>query len=188
MAAVSAKLDTRPLSNVLSGISKATGRTALRRSLNRAGKAMETQTIREVRNEVTLKARDVRKAIRRPTLRAGSGSAAVEIGVSLRPVPIASFQARQVRKGVSVKIKKSGGRKVIPRTFKATMKSGHEGVYRRKTNKRLPIQELFSTSAGSTIREREILRRIQARGSEQFRKDLRDQIKQATRTRTKRRG
>lgn len=183
MAAITANLDTRPLSEALGRISKATGRTALRRSLNRASKAMETQSIREVRNELTLKARDVRKAIRRPRLTASSSGVAAEIGISLKPVPVSRFQARQVRKGVSVKIKKSGGRSVIPRTFKATMPSGHEGVYRRKTTKRLPIQELFSTSAGSTIRDREILRRIQARGREQFTMALGNQIRQAVRKR-----
>lgn len=60
-------------------------------------------------------------------------------------IPVMAFNPRQVRKGVSVAINQ-GKRKVIPGAFIATMKSGHEGVYRRVGGvKRLPIRELYTT-------------------------------------------
>ncbi|MFT3843359.1 MAG: hypothetical protein QM723_40630 [Myxococcaceae bacterium] len=60
-------------------------------------------------------------------------------------MPVKEFQPRQTRAGVSVMINQ-GQRKVIPGAFIATMKSGHEGVYRRVGGvKRLPIRELYTT-------------------------------------------
>jgi len=43
---------------------------------------------------------------------------------------------RQTQKGVSVQVLKENPRKVIPQAFIATMKSGHEGVYRREWRKK----------------------------------------------------
>lgn len=176
MAGVEAKLDTRRLTASLDRLSRSTGRTALRRSLKRGVDSMRTQAVKEVRRDLNLKPGAIRKAMR--ISRAATTSA---LRVSLAPVPLSRFGARQTRKGVTFQVKRAGGRKVLPGSFKAKMRSGHVGVYRRRGKARLPIQELFSASAGSSLRDREILRRVQRKGTQAFRRELEGQIRLATR-------
>ena len=49
------------------------------------------------------------------------------------------FGARQVRKGVSYRIRKDGGRKTLAHAFKSVMPRGGEGAFIRKGKQRLPI-------------------------------------------------
>lgn len=63
-----------------------------------------------------------------------------------KPVPVINYGSpRQTRKGVTVSINK-GKRVLIRHAFIATMRSGHEGVFKRTGKKRLPIRELYSSS------------------------------------------
>lgn len=67
-----------------------------------------------------------------------------EISVSGRPIPLAEFRAKQTRRGVTANA--WGRRKLYKGTFLATMPSGHTGVWKRKNETRLPIEELFGPS------------------------------------------
>lgn len=53
--------------------------------------------------------------------------------------------------GVSYKILKTGPRKRVPDGFIRTMRSGHEGAFKRKMNARLPIMELRGPSIPEII-------------------------------------
>ena len=64
-----------------------------------------------------------------------------------RRIPLIDLKARQMKRGVSYKIGKSG-RKRIQSAFIATMKSGHEGVFVRSTKMRTPIFERLVLSHG----------------------------------------
>jgi hypothetical protein len=54
-------------------------------------------------------------------------------------ISLVKYGARQVRKGITVKVKKSGGRKLVRHAFIVTMPSGHVGVFTRDGRKRLPV-------------------------------------------------
>ena len=57
---------------------------------------------------------------------------------------MAEYPYRQGRRGVSVTINK-GKRVLVKGAFASIMRSGHEGIFRRKGKARLPIHELFSS-------------------------------------------
>lgn len=62
-----------------------------------------------------------------------------------RPIPLIEFGARQTRQGVRA-AKPWGRSQVFKSAFIATMPSGHRGVFRRRTKRRLPIKEMMGPS------------------------------------------
>lgn len=144
----------------------------LARAVNKVGVAARTKIIRAVTGEVNLKASDVRQknvslskaSYRDPTAR---------IHISGRRVPLKSWGARQIGRGVSYAITR-GGRKTVLHAFGATMKSGHLGIFIRSgqpkvgqrlrrgrgpgrgmtglVRPRLPIRELFGPSVPEVVR------------------------------------
>jgi len=146
-----AKVDDKALIAALIGLGKEVG-PALTRSLNRAATSVKTEASRTIREELNLKAGAVSKSIH--VGRASAGSPEASIRIAGKQVPLIGFiGTRQVRKGVSVKVKRSGSRKVIAHAFIATMKSGHRGVFTRdKGAGRLPISEMFSIAVQQALK------------------------------------
>jgi hypothetical protein len=81
-----------------------------------------------------------------------------------KPLPLMSFGARQVGRGVSVEVTK-GKRSIVKHAFIATMQSGHVGVFMRRGEKQImrkgrykgekkqPIYERFSASVAPALKE-----------------------------------
>ena len=133
-------------------LSPVRARKALSASLNRTAAKANTATSREIRADFNIKASALSKAVKvrkstRELLRA-------VIVIRGKRIPRIEFGARpsevtypRPKIGVSVKIKKAGGRAVIPHSFIARMKSGHIGVFLRKNDAgRLPVEELVGPS------------------------------------------
>lgn len=78
--------------------------------------------------------------------------------VSGRPSPVIDFPHRQVKAGVRVEINR-GHPTLIKSAFIATMKSGHEGVFKRVGKARLPIKELFTTRLSDVFRDEGMVER-----------------------------
>jgi hypothetical protein len=92
-----------------------------------------------------IKAKDIKKytKIRRAT----GANPSAELTIKGQRLPVYAFGPRKTAKGITVKIKKKGGRKLIPSSFVATMPSGKISVYRRRQKgsklvPRLPIDLL----------------------------------------------
>jgi hypothetical protein len=104
-------------------------RKAISSAVNRSLSAGRTLTGRRVREELNLKAKDVREqiALRAATEAAPYGS----ITISRKPVPLAKFGATQTKAGVHVVVRRRRGPEQLPHAFLATMKSGHTGVFVR---------------------------------------------------------
>jgi len=115
------------------------------RSINKVATYTRTKIVREITADVNLKRGEVTKRNIR-TKKASYKKWSATIGVSGRRVPVHHFGARQTRKGVSYRIRKSAGRQTIAGAFIAKMPSGHEGVYRRTGKTALPIIELYGPS------------------------------------------
>ena len=117
------------------------GSKATARALNRTIELARTAMSREIRDEFVLDARYVRDRLRikRATFYAGvlALQATLEAQAKPRSANVIRFGARQVAAGVSVKIKRGGGRKVIKNAF-----IGNKGrtVFRRVGKERLPIE------------------------------------------------
>ncbi len=118
-------------------------------AINKTAAPAKTQISREIRQEIAVKAKDVKKSI--ILKKASYTKWAALISISRRRLPVIVFGAKQNKKGVSYRIQKTGGRKRIGSAFIATMKSGHTGVFKRKGAARLPIVQLRGPSLGEVF-------------------------------------
>src|SRR4051812_16398912 len=129
-----AALETGPLKGALKRALRKAGATALR--------DMRSEASKRIRARKRIKVSYIRKAL---TLGKPKGSDissfAWSLNVSGDPVPLVAYPHRQTKKGVSVEVNR-GKRTLVKGSFVATMKSGHEGIFRRKGKARLPIHEL----------------------------------------------
>ncbi len=129
-----AALETGPLKRAAVRALRKAGATALR--------DMRSEASKRIRARKRIKVSYISRALtlRRPK---GSDIAAMSwaVDVSGEPVPLVAYPHRQTKKGVSVEVNR-GKRTLVKGAFVATMKSGHEGVFRRRGKARLPIEEL----------------------------------------------
>lgn len=182
---VTVRVDAAGVRRALAGLSDATSSRAIVRALNRAVDAGKTEAVKLTREELNLKAADVRESI--SVRKAGASLARAEIVIAPKPVPLIDYGARQTKTGVTVKVKRGGGRSLVRHAFVATMRSGHRGVFSRTpkgggaASRRLPIRELFSTSVRQLFKRRSAVDRVTKRAAEAFVATALNQIKQALR-------
>lgn len=108
------------------------------RVLNKLGSQSKTAISREVRNTYNIK-RDRLDAgfyMRRATWE----NLAVLLRYSGRTPGLQRFDARRTNRGVTVKVRKSGGRKVVKGAF---MPEKIIGVYKRVGKERFPLKRLY---------------------------------------------
>ena len=145
---------------------------AARRTINRLlvrGRKLSGQAVRAKYN---IKAGDLKKAtiIRRITGRGSEG----QLLIRGKPLRVYYFGARETSRGTTIRIKRSGGRKVIPSAFIATMPSGLIQVWIRSGSARAmqsgryagqmrqPIRQLFTTSPAKMfeVKGEEVFKRM----------------------------
>lgn len=129
-----AALETGPLKKALKRALRKAGATALR--------DMRSEASKRIRARKAIKPKYIRRAL---SLRRARGSDIADmewaVDVSGEPVPLVAYPHRQTRKGVSVEVNR-GKRTLVKGSFVASMRSGHQGVFRRRGAARLPIDEL----------------------------------------------
>lgn len=129
-----AALATGPLKRAVVRARRKAGATALR--------DMRSEAIKRIRTRKRIKSSYITRAITlaRPK---GTDIASMEwaVNVSGEPVPLVAYPHRQTAKGVTVEVNR-GKRTLVAHAFVATLRSGHEGVFRREGRARLPIKEL----------------------------------------------
>ncbi len=129
-----AALATGPLKRAIIRALKKAGATALR--------DMRSEAVKRIRQRKRIKPRFISRALSLRRNRSGDiASMAWAVDVSGDPVPLVAYPHRQTARGVSVEVNR-GKRTLVKGAFVATMKSGHEGVFRRRGKARLPIDEL----------------------------------------------
>jgi hypothetical protein len=116
--------------------------TVLVRTVNRTIDQAKTDMSREIRKEFNVSAAYVRERLRVRRASFKTGRFTVEAQLiggdgKRRSANVIAFAAKQGKKGVSVKIKKTGGRKVIEGAFIANK---GRTVFRRVGASRLPIE------------------------------------------------
>lgn len=106
---------------------------------------------KEIRKELATSATAVKKTIStRGRAKPGNPRVAVEVRKTAR-IPLRDFGARQTKKGVTYKISKTTGRKLIAGAFQGpkpgAMKASWKGnVFKRVGKSRLPIVKLYGPS------------------------------------------
>lgn len=118
---------------------------ALRKAGGTALRDMRSETHKRVRARKRIRVAAIRQALK---LNRASGTRIEDLEWSVvvtgKPIRLVDYPHRQNKKGVSVAVNK-GKRSVVKGAFIATMKSGHKGVFVRRGNRRLPIDERFGS-------------------------------------------
>jgi len=171
MATIRIKLEIEPVLRSMRRLGTGLAEKAIKRSLNRTITGVRTAASRSVRQHLTLKAKDVNKEL--SVRRANTRTLSAAVDIQATAVGLIKFRARATRrKGVTVQVKKRGGRKQVPNAFIRTMDSGHRGVFVRRGLARLPIRELLSTSVQQYLKDDEVLNPLQRYANERFTRDL----------------
>ena len=123
-------------------------------ALNKMATQAKTEASRRVRARYNIKKSDLDSNFKMK--RANINHLESSVTASGKRLPLIDFGARQRKVGVSVMVIR-GQRKVVAHAFITTMRSGHEGVFRRTGKERLPIQELVSLSVPKMFGSRNIM-------------------------------
>lgn len=142
---VKVKWDTREIKALEAGPFRAAVRRAMRKAGSTALRDMRSEASKRVRARKRIKPSYVRRAMTMQRAK-GSDISSMEwsLKVSGEPVPLIAYPHRQTKKGVTVEVNR-GKRTLVPGAFLAKMRSGHEGVFKRKGTARLPIRELLGS-------------------------------------------
>jgi len=144
------------------------------RSLNRTATEARTKVSRVFSQKLGLKVKDIRERV--TLLRASYSKWMSAVKISRRRIPLIGFSARQTKKGVTYK--KEGERILIRHAFKATMKSGHTGIFKRKFSGRLPISELRGPSLAQVfVGAPEAADAIYRESMQRLSKNIHDQVR-----------
>lgn len=151
---------------------------AMVRAINRAIDVAQTEGGREIRKEYALKAAVISAAmVKRRARRGMAGGASGMLIVAGRPIGLIDFNANQTRRGVSVRIKKGSGRKVLQSAFIATTSKGYRGVFRRTGKSRYPIKTLRSVSIPQTFINKVVIKAVDAATVDAYERTLAQQTR-----------
>lgn len=149
--------------------------TAITRALYVAGtqavRVMKTGASRRIRDRKRFKVSAVKAGmdLTSPKSRTQISSLVWKLQISGRPVPLIEFPHRQLRKGVKIQVNQ-GKWTLVPHSFLATMRSGHEGVFQRLGKARLPIREAYSTRLTDVFKDDGMIPALMKTTREEFAK------------------
>lgn len=168
-------------SRQLSALRDAKVERALRGALSKAGgdaiRFVRTGTSRLVRQRKRMKLKRVREGlpIYFPRGKAAISELVWRMDVSGEPVPLSEFPYRVVKRkegrrhggGVMVQVN-VGRRQLVRSAFVARMRSGHVGIFRRRGEERLPIDEAFTTRLSDVVQDRGFIPFVQGGAQARF--------------------
>jgi hypothetical protein len=166
--AIVAKWDRSQIGALETGPMKGALRRALRKAGATALRDMKSEASKRIRARKRIRSSYITRAL---TLRRPSGGdvAGMEWALELdgKPVPLVAYPHRQGKGGVSVEVNR-GKRTLVAGSFKASMQSGHKGVFRRRGKERLPIRELLGSRPVDALLHKGEADAVAARGGESF--------------------
>jgi hypothetical protein len=159
---------------------------AIMRAINKAIEGARTDAIKAITQQYYIKAADVRKTIH--LIRAKPGNLEGQVVSSGGPFPMIKFNVKpkkpenQRGKRVSARAKVIAGIKFgviesYPEAFIATVGAGHVGVFERKGDARLPINQKYRLSVPQMLGNKDILEYIDKRAQDRLDKELLHQTK-----------
>lgn len=140
---------------------------ALARAVSKAGgdaiRFLRTGSSRLIRRRKKVKASRVRRGLPLvfPRNKQDISSLEWRMNVSGEPVPLGEFPHRAVRRqegrrhGGGVRVQVNVGKwTMVKGVFVARMQSGHEGIFRRRGQARLPIDEAFTSRLSDVVQDK----------------------------------
>ncbi len=125
----SLETDIRAAQKGLGDLGRKVFPAALAAAINKTIRFTNVAASKEIRQVYNIKAADVKKTI--SVKKASKNRLRAEFASRGARIALAKFGAKQTKRGVTVKVKKTGGRKLIKGAFLSTMPSGHKGVFHR---------------------------------------------------------
>jgi len=177
MLAVTVKIDEasiRQAQHILRAIPRAMPRV-FRRAINRTVDSAATDLKRKTSEQIALKKGEIAKGIgkHKASISNLTGSIAT---TAYRPGVI-KFPHSKRAHGISYRIDRTAGRKLLEHGFLQTMGTGHQGVFLRKGLGRLPIAEAHGPSIWRVIvNSPGLLAGAQQRAGARLTKHINDQI------------
>lgn len=178
-------------------------RKAANAALNRVAGSARTEASKLIRQDYNIKAARINQFLRVAVKAAGMRMEAVISGRGLG-IALAYFDAKQkgskmigegagkfrtkflARTGkklgdVTVKVKRGSGRKAVGpkynnKPFLAQMKSGHIGVFVRKSKNRKPIEQLLGPGVGGLFGSAKIMQAVKRKIKELWAKEFKHQL------------
>ncbi len=111
---------------------------ASRRTIRRMGQRFRKRAVSEAMETYNVRSKKLKKHIRAKTHETKQGTE-YRFNASGKRLSLVNFGARQTRKGVSVKVRKDRGRKLIKGAFLARGVMGNLQLFERVGAERLPI-------------------------------------------------
>jgi len=129
--------DNNEIDNIITAIeaSKNQLEVALMRALNKTALWVKSQSVKEIAKEKLLKQKIIRNRLQ--VLKANRKQLIAKVLASLHGV-----KANQMGSMRQTKTGAKAGKRHFKGAFVATMPSGHTGIYKRKSRRKLPIREV----------------------------------------------
>lgn len=123
---------------------------AAARAINKTLGNVRTESVSQIRKERALSAKTVREAL--ALQRASRARLYGALIASGKPIPLRDYQARQTKRGVTVRVSPGSRKLVVHAGNKAfELQKFGKHVYARVGKERLPIKKLFGPSIPSTF-------------------------------------
>lgn len=178
---ISAKWDKSGIAALESGPLKGALVRALRKAGATALRDMRSEAVKRIRARKRIRPKYISRAM---TLARPRGSDIADLSWALQfdgdPVPLVAYPHRAVAGrtgkggmgprsmgGVAVEVN-TGKRTLVRGAFLATMRNGHEGIFRRRGTARLPIDELRGSRPVDALLHRGEAQGVAERGGQSF--------------------
>ncbi len=147
------------------------------RAINKIATQAKTRVDRTIRDDYTVKKKDLKIKL----YRAKRGMPVAVLAAMRKHLSFTKFKSRQMKPGTRVEMRK-GKPIMYKHAFKATMRSGHQGVFTRQIKNgkrvgRLKIKELKGPSPGQLLKRDETKHAIRMLLNSKFARILQHEIK-----------
>lgn len=150
------RADIRGIERMLGNLAREVLPKAATRAVNKTLRPVQSTAVKAIAKDLGVKQKFVRKATR--VKRANFSNLNGFVEATGKRLPIIQIDPRAKQNASGVSYKSQGQRKQIPHAFLVRTKSGHEGVFKRVGNPRLPISELRGPSIPKVFLENVIIK------------------------------
>jgi Prophage minor tail protein Z (GPZ). len=153
---------------LLAGVPNGTER-ALANAINRGSSRLKTGASKKVREVYAIQSSAINGSTNTKIQKASTRNLAGFISFAGYKIPLYKFKvtpkAPNSKRKVVAAVKKGGGT-TFEEAFVAELKSGHVGIFERKTSKRFPIEEKMGLAMAQMVRNKDIVSSLEKEAQE----------------------
>ena len=170
------RLDLREVEAMASDVQRKRIPIAASRAINKTLGNVKTEASKRIKEERALSSKVIKDALN--VYKATRSRLYGAVVASGRPIPLRDYQARQTRKGVTVKVS-PGGRKLVVQSGNKAFQVERYGqhVYVRTGNRRLPIKKLYGPSIPATFLNKHVIDALDAVAGDNWPKRFAEELR-----------